>query len=370
MLTDREKRAIESELSEAIGRLEARIIEAAGSVILGLDGLDSYSVAKGLSKVSSGTRQAVKDSEGVVFSALSKSVNDLFEENANNELEKVSRGSSAGAVAAASAGVSAVAVADSKVRARKTYNAVSPLIQRMLYNLPETTQSAYVKACQVAAVQVSRVGTDEAMRKAVGYLANRGIAVNIVKRSDGSSYSVPVDVGIRRTVTNAGTRERMAQTMFIAQAAGEDLVEVSTTINPRESHQEWQGQIYSISGDSLDYPKFEDACHVGDEVDGIGGYNCGHEFSIYREELGKTFGDPLEGTGYTPEEASEITSKQRALERGIRASKREAAALDALGLNSSEARASVRDGQAAVRELCEQHPAILTRDYTRERVYA
>jgi proteasome lid subunit RPN8/RPN11 len=78
----------------------------------------------------------------------------------------------------------------------------------------------------------------------------------------------------------------------------------------------------------------------------------------------------LEGTEYTPEEARRAVSKQRRLESGIRADKREKEALEALGLDSSDASRRLRAKQKQLRGHIKEHPGILRRERHRESIYA
>lgn len=107
-------------------------------------------------------------------------------------------------------------------------------------------------------------------------------------RRDGTVVNVPVDVGLRRALHAAGRQRRMG---YALEVAGETsgLVEVSWTRNARKSHADWQGGVYRVrkarEGEDIDrYPDFRKACRVGDPVDGIGGYNCGHKVTAYRPD--------------------------------------------------------------------------------------
>lgn len=97
-----------------------------------------------------------------------------------------------------------------------------------------------------------------------------------------------------------------------------DLVITSSHLGARPSHQVWQGQVFSRSGDSK-YPPFEESTGYG-TVSGLCGANCRHSFSPYFEGMDNPFEQ------YDSEENRKQYEKeqyQRTLERRIRKTKRE-----------------------------------------------
>lgn len=231
----------------------------------------------------------------------------------------------------------------------------------------DSARREYMKAARWAARNVNR-NAEAAVAQAIMRLAQKGITAYTVKRKDGTSYDVAVDVGIRRAVQSSDNkRDRMANTLDVAGDTS-GLVEVSTTSGARKSHADWQGKVYQLEGDSP-YPNFYKACHWGDPVKGIGGYNCRHQVRVYRESRGRQFADPLEGTGYAQEEARDLRSRQRALENGIRKDKREAEVLRRLGLDRSDVNRRIKAKRAALAKLVSEHPRVLEREPHREFAY-
>lgn len=147
------------------------------------------------------------------------------------------------------------------------------------------------------------------------------------------------------------------------------LVEVNTTCNARVSHAAWQGKVYSLSGDNPNYEKYSTACRVGDLVNGIGGYNCGHRIAVTTEGAPSVFGDPLEGTGYTQAEARAAVAKQRKIENEIRKAKREMEVLKLNGLDTADVNKRIRRHQGALREHIKANSQILHRQPARESIY-
>ena len=97
-------------------------------------------------------------------------------------------------------------------------------------------------------------------------------------------------------------------------------------LGARPSHEEWQGQVYSLDKSDPKYPYFYDATGYG-TGEGLCGWNCRHSFYPYFEGLSERASVP----DFTQEENARVyedTQKQRSYERAIRKSKRELAALD------------------------------------------
>jgi hypothetical protein len=100
---------------------------------------------------------------------------------------------------------------------------------------------------------------------------------------------------------------------------GVDLVITSSHLGARPLHQEWQGQVFSRSGRSSEYPDFIQSTGYG-SVSGLCGVNCRHSFSPYFEGMDNPFEQ------YDSEENQKQYEKeqyQRTLERRIRSTKRE-----------------------------------------------
>jgi hypothetical protein len=97
---------------------------------------------------------------------------------------------------------------------------------------------------------------------------------------------------------------------------GVDLVLVSSHLGARPSHYEWQGQIYSRTGNG--YPDFVSTTRYG-KVDGLKGANCRHSFSPYFEGMDNPF------QHYDSEENQklyETEQRARSMENRIRKTKR------------------------------------------------
>lgn len=74
----------------------------------------------------------------------------------------------------------------------------------------------------------------------------------------------------------------------LAMELGMDLVEVTAHAGARPSHAEWQGQVYSLTGNTRGYAKLSDATGYG-TGEGLGGWNCRHSFFPWSPEMGHTY---------------------------------------------------------------------------------
>lgn len=245
-------------------------------------------------------------------------------------------------------------------------------LDQLLERMREAARQSYYETAREAARQAPRCGYPEAMKRAISALAREGITEYTYTRADGTVVHVPVDVAVRRELVRSGKSRQDKQQLDLAKRTGVNLVDVSFCGDARESHAVWQGKRYQLNG-SGKYPNFYDACHVGDMVEGFGGYNCHHTLKLrFSDDDPFYFDDPLEGTGYTNEEVRKLTTKQRRLENHIRKAKREVQTLEKLGLDASDAKAEVRYYQKKIRDLVSEHKSVLSRDSKRwrEQIYS
>jgi hypothetical protein len=321
-------------------------------------------VARALTRAENGlnvyvsVRHIARDAEGEINTNLTRDFLGYFGDNAREQCK------------AAGASIEFTEQAGKSVRstADSAFFETSPLMKSFVSNMAKNANADYVSAVAKAKLRSTAVSNEQAVREAVHDLADKGLFVNTYTDKNGRVVNVPVDVGVRQALQNSGKQRRMAQTLEIAEQTGNDLVEVNRTGNCRASHAEWQGRIYSISGKSSKYKSFYKACHVGDPVIGIGGYNCGHEFRIYRASQGRKFQDPITDPNYTTEQVRDLTSRQRYYERKLRALKREREMLKSAGLEHAEVSRKITGTQNALKSLIANNKTVLTRQADRERI--
>lgn len=128
-----------------------------------------------------------------------------------------------------------------------------------------------------------------------------------------------IETAILRAVRTGVNQANAKLVLEQAEADGQDLILVSSHLDARPSHQEWQGKIYSLSGKSKKYPEFRSATGYG-TAEGLCGINCRHTIAIYY--LGvtrnpfKRYNSPANKRRY------EISQEQRKMENAMRKTKR------------------------------------------------
>ncbi|MGN0665682.1 MAG: phage minor capsid protein [Huintestinicola sp.] len=163
---------------------------------------------------------------------------------------------------------------------------------------------------------------NEAIYSAVKELADKGIT----RVTYPSGRRDNVDVCVRRAVLSSVNKSCCDIQLDLANEVGSRYVEVSAHFGARPSHAEWQGQIYSLVKGDPKYPYFYEATGYG-TGDGLGGWNCRHNFFPYFEGIDTPYHSP-EFSKNENNEYYALTRKQRAYERAVRDSKRQLAALD------------------------------------------
>ena len=153
-------------------------------------------------------------------------------------------------------------------------------------------------------------------------LAQSGLRA--IDYASGRSYNL--DTGARMIVRTSCSQLAGKITEANMDATGTELVYVSAHDGARPEHAEWQGKVYTYSGEpTREYPDFVDSTGYGD-VDGLKGINCTHNFYPYWEgssvipEFHESEPKEIDGKEYTMYEA---TQEQRKMERQIRELKRE-----------------------------------------------
>lgn len=206
-----------------------------------------------------------------------------------------------------------------------------------LRNLTLTTasqaQQAYIQAATLAEMKIESgaFSYQQAVRDAISQAAANGAWVQYP-----SGHRDRLDVAVRRAVLTGVNQTAAEISLGYADDMGCDLVETTAHPGARPEHMIWQGKIFSHSGHSSKYPAFISSTGYG-TGSGLCGYNCRHSFFPYFEGLSER-AYPRErlreyeekSVSYQGEKVSyyDATQKQRGMEREIRASKRELAALD------------------------------------------
>ncbi|MBQ9208520.1 MAG: phage minor capsid protein [Oscillospiraceae bacterium] len=214
-----------------------------------------------------------------------------------------------------------------------------------------SAQSAYSQAIRDISAEADRQGVlnvlnegaadlvsgnmslQEATRKAIHKLAEKGLPGFVDRAGRQWSPEAYVRMDLRSTMGNAARAAQDAR----CDAYGIDLIEVSSHLGARPKCAPYQGRIFSrdgsrgvtedLNGNPIEYIPLSETSYG--EPDGLFGINCGHQQYPFMPGLSlKTY--------YPYDEAEnaeryEETQRQRALERKIRADKRECMMLQEAG---------------------------------------
>jgi hypothetical protein len=168
-----------------------------------------------------------------------------------------------------------------------------------------------------------------------------------------------------QTVIRSNMVQAATETQFTRmEELGEDLVEISSHIGARPKCAPYQGRIFSLSGESKNYPPLSSTSYG--EPDGLFGINCRHIMYPYFPGTTKTYKPQNEERNA---EAYKNSQKQRYLERSIREGKRNLEVMKKTGSEEyiAEAKRKVSARQAAMREFIETTGR--TRRNDREQIY-
>lgn len=239
-----------------------------------------------------------------------------------------------------------------------------------LSNLTMTTattgQTAFINALDLAYMQVSSGGMSytQAIRNALKQLSQQGVTAVRYDKNGRASYH-KIDVATRRAVITGVNQTAAELQLMRMEEMLWDLVETTAHFGARPDHVDWQGQVFSRSGQSRQYPDFISITGYGTGA-GLCGWNCRHNFFPYyagaslpsysRAELA-AMRDATVKFGGEEVPLYLATQMQREMERAVRALKRELAALNAGVLSSrDEALAKyLKDEFIAVSQDLKQH---------------
>lgn len=257
---------------------------------------------------------------------------------------------------------------------RKTLGTMRNLVS----TTANTTQTAFLQACDRAYMQVSSgaFSYQDAIRMAVRNLADGGAYVTYP-----TGHRDRIDVAVRRCVLTGVGQTAAAVAKKRAEDSGCQYMELTAHGGARPEHARWQGQLVQIQGKRtrkvIDGLKVFTLQEIGyGDGRGFKGWNCRHNWHPYYPGLSTP--------NYTPEEIArldeksisyngekyteyEISQMQRKGERKVRTLKRRAAALEEAanntddpvlkqGLNNDFSAVSVRlkDAEKTLKDFCQQ----------------
>lgn len=243
-------------------------------------------------------------------------------------------------------------------------------LSRLTLTTAATTETQFVQQANRVYMQTQSgaFDYDTAMKNAADELSKRGITT--VHYENGRPVTRSVESAVRMNILTSINQTAANQTLNNAEELDCDLVETSAHIGARPEHEEWQGQIFSRSGNNKKYRPFS-VCELGSAT-GICGINCKHSFYPYFEGMEEHYTQKdLDGMADEKVEFNgkkmtryEGEQKLRGIERNIRKYKRQAATQQAAGLDTTKAREKIGEWQATARDYTRQTG--LSRDSARE----
>lgn len=221
--------------------------------------------------------------------------------------------------------------------AHQTARGLAEIISRQNIALAEQAAKAWYEVAgeAITARNLGLKTNDKIIAEAVAKLSAAGITTVDYK----SGVSNSVDVAVRRHIVSQTSQAGGEMTLARLEAYDHQLVITSAHYGARPSHAEWQGRPCCLSGaqivDGVTYPDFYDFTGYG-TVTGLKGVNCKHSFGPYYPGITELpdldFPKESEHFGMTSGEYFDATQRQRELERRIRNTKREIAAMEKAGL--------------------------------------
>lgn len=239
------------------------------------------------------------------------------------------------------------------------YKKTAGTFRNLTLTTAHTAAHQFEQALDRAYMQITLGGMDSgtAIRNTIKQLSAEGVGA--IRYPTGRTDTI--EVAVRRAVVTGVNQTALRLQDARADEMGADLVEVSAHAGARPSHAQWQGGIYSRSGKSRKYPDFVKTTGYGTGA-GLGGWNCSHSFRPWFEGMSRAYDKALlkeyqakdyeyNGVRMTEYEALQ---EQRRIERSIRRWKREQNALQAAGLDSSEASAKIAEWNRRQKDFLEQ----------------
>ena len=207
-------------------------------------------------------------------------------------------------------------------------------------------------------VQSGAFSQNEAIRTAIKDLAGKGVECITYP----SGHVDHMDVAVRRAAVTGANQSALRLQDALADEMDSDLVETTAHSGARPEHALWQGKVFSRSGAHPKYPDFRSSTGYGTGT-GLGGFNCRHSWFPYFEGISdpaytQAELDEMNAPKYTYNGEKlteyEASQKQRAIERNIRRWKREYKAMEAAGLDTSEAAAKLKRWQDKQKDFIAQ----------------
>lgn len=221
--------------------------------------------------------------------------------------------------------------------AHQAAKGLADVVRRQNIAMAEAAERAWYEIAgdAIAAADHGMKAHDRIIADAVSKLASAGIETIDYR----SGVRNQIDVAVRRHIVSQVSQAGGRMTLARLEAFGHDLVITSAHYGARPSHADWQGRPCCTNGSKMvggvQYPGLVQLTGYG-SVGGLKGVNCRHSIGPYFPGITELpdleFPRESGHFGMTSEQYYDAVQRQRELERRVRKTKREVAALERAGL--------------------------------------
>lgn len=225
------------------------------------------------------------------------------------------------------------------------YEETSGTWQNLTATTAATVSQQFTAAADRAWLQVASGAFDyqTAIRRAVN-----GLAAHMAGVTYPTGHQDTLEVAVRRAVLTGVNQTAGKLQIARMEEMNWAFVETSAHAGARPEHAKWQGRQFHRGGavtyNGRHYPDFEKATGYGTGA-GLCGWNCRHSFFAFDPDLSEPAYTEAELAALDAKNIEykgklysryEISQKQRALERKVRAAKKSYLAEDAAGLDTAQ----------------------------------
>ena len=225
----------------------------------------------------------------------------------------------------------------------------------------ESARQAYMDIINRAYIETASGIYDynTSIRGALRDMADQGITGATYRRGN-KIIKYSVEGAIRRDTITAVHQLANKGAEKATKEIGAEYVEVSAHIGARVSkdpianHAGWQGKVYRLEG-SDKYPNLKEKTGYPDDIQGLGGVNCRHRMFPFFPGISKP--NPHQIDPKENQKVYEATQRQRAMERGIRATKKRLIVAKASGdiEKAKEYRKKLTEQQKQIDKFCKDN---------------
>ena len=226
----------------------------------------------------------------------------------------------------------------------------------------ESAKQAYMDVINRAYIETASGIYDynTAIRGALRDMADKGISGATYRRPNGKIVNYSIEGAIRRDTITAVHKLANKGAEQSTREIGAEYVEISAHIGARVSkdpianHAGWQGKVYKLEG-SDKYPNLKEKTGYPDDIQGLGGVNCRHRMFPFFPGISTP--NPYKVDPKENQRVYEASQKQRAMERGIRATKKRLIVAKASGdiEKAKEYRTKLTQQQKQIEKFCKDN---------------